>query len=95
MLYRCPFQDSLETIAAFGHTDKELHEIHICLGNGSVAAADKTMEWWEEDEFWEAAVAEEDGDMLVSPTPVSPSTCAGTNSFEVGADQDPKEAGII
>ena len=40
-------------------------------------------------------MAEEDGDLLVSPTPVSPSTCAGTNSFEVGADQDPEEAGII
>ena len=60
-----------------------------------MAAADKTMEWWEEDEFWEAAVAEEDGAMWVSPTTVSPSACAGTNSFEAGADQDPEEAEII
>ena len=69
-LTRRPLQDALAALVACYRTDSDLSEMMRRLVIGSYAA-DQTTEWLEEEEFWEAVVAEEEGIVLVAPAPIS------------------------
>ena len=82
---RRPLRDALATFASSNHTEEELRELLRRL-DGRIAPTAHTMDEEEEEER-NAATAEEDGDMLLAPTPVSPVAPIGPARFSAWAVQ--------
>ena len=76
-----PLRGALAALVASNHSDKDLCELLIRLGDGRADSAAQTMEWGEYDYFWEAAASKEDGFVLVAPTSVSPVAIIRPDSF--------------
>ena len=78
----CLLWDALATLAASDHTDPKFRKLLCQMGDGS-AAADNSIEWGEEDDFWDAAAAKEDGAVYIAPEPVSLAASVGLTYFVV------------
>ena len=84
-----PLSADLAELAASYCLDEDLCKLLSHMDNESATAA-LTMEWGEE-AFYNAATAEEDGDVSLSPTPISSAASVTPSTFAAWDAQGPNK----
>ena len=84
-LVSCPLRDALVALTASNCTYTDLRQLMIQMVDGSVAAAAKTTEWGEKDEFWGVDRAKEDIAVSVVRTPMTTTASIRPTSFAAWA----------